>query len=136
MSTGLIDLEVGTSSTVITSKKIDRSFEVSLRVDGKYQVLDLATETSYAINTESIENLKEKNYEDAEALEILIFIKETLSEIFNISYADMTKAISKIAEVYESPSWVIGEIENLTIGQLIDLFKSPEPVKIFKEIAD
>lgn len=131
----LSNLTVG-SPVLITSEKITRTFEVSLRPDKKYEVLDKETGKEYAINIDSVETLTKKSYEEAEALEILIFIKEAFEKTLNMSYADISAALEKISEVYASPDWVIGEIENMTIGQLLDIFKSDEPVRIFKNFAD
>lgn len=132
----LSNLTVGSPSVLVESEKITRTFEVGLRPDKKYEVLDKETDKEYAISIDSVESLTKRSYEEAEALEILIFLKETFEETLKISYADIAVALEKISEVYESPDWVIGEIENMTIGQLLDIFKSNEPVINFKNFAD
>ena len=126
----LNELIVGQPAQLLTSEASQRSFMISLRRDEKYEVVDLDTDNDYAINVSAVNSLVGKGLEAVESLDVLIYLKNLTDEL----YVKLAKIITDISEVYPSPDYVVGEIKNLPITDLLLLVQSDEPEMKFKEL--
>lgn len=126
----LNELIVGQPAQLLTSEASQRSFMISLRRDEKYEVVDLDTDNDYAINVSAVNSLVGKGLEAVKSLDVLIYLKNLTDEL----YVKLAKIITDISEVYPSPDYVVGEIKNLPITDLLLLVQSDEPEMKFKEL--
>lgn len=126
----LNELIVGQPAQLLTSEASQRSFMISLRRDEKYDVVDLDTDNDYAINVSAVNSLVGKGFEAVESLDVLIYLKNLTDEL----YVKLAKIITDISEVYPSPDYVVGEIKNLPMDDLLLLVQSDEPERKFKEL--
>ena len=127
-------IKPGPMTILVTAENVQRSFEVSLRADNKYEVKDTETDNLHAIEVTAITSLTNKGFEDAEALEILIYLKDILDDILKTPYAKLAEKVKEISEVYPAPDWLIGQLENLTLADLIAIVNSDEPAVDFKKL--
>ena len=121
-------------SLLITSESAQRSFSVSLRADNKYEVIDTETDRLHAIDVKAVTDLTNNGFEDAEALEILVYLKDILDGILKTPYVKLAEKIKEISQIYPAPDWLIGEIENLTLEDIISIVNSDEPAMHFKKL--
>ena len=122
------------TTILVAADNVQRSFEVSLRADKKYEVKDTETDNLHAIEVTAVTSLTNKGFEDAEALEILIYLKDILDDILKTPYAKLAEKVKEISEVYPAPDWLIGQLENLTLADLIAIVNSDEPAVDFKKL--
>ena len=122
------------TTILVAANNVQRSFNVSLRADNKYEVIDTETDNLHAIDVTAVESLTSKGFEDAEALEILVYLKDILDGILKTPYAKLAEKIKEISEVYPAPDWLIGQLENLTLADLLAIVNSDEPAADFKKL--
>ena len=126
-------IETG-STLLVTADNVQRSFNVSLRADNKYEVIDTETDKLHAIDVKAVTDLTNNGFEDAEALEILIYLKDILDGILKTPYVKLAEKIKEISQLYPAPDWLIGEIENLTLEDILAIVNSDEPASYFKKL--
>lgn len=122
------------TTILVAADNVQRSFNVSLRADNKYEVIDTESDNLHAIDVTAVESLTSKGFEDAEALEILVYLKDILDGILKTPYAKLAEKIKEISEVYPAPDWLIGQLENLTLADLLAIVNSDEPAVDFKKL--
>ena len=81
------------TTILVAADNVQRSFNVTLRADNKYEVIDTETDSLHAIEVTAVESLTSKGFEDAEALEILVYLKDILDGILKTPYTKLAEKI-------------------------------------------